>query len=76
MKERPDTAVEEATEEMKRWRSLNQSEVDQCWKSLAGRMDEEVLDRYKVEQSKKGCFKGTDNPLERKRVRRNKKYQK
>ena len=31
---------------MKRWRSLDQN--------LAERMDEEVLDKYKVEESKKG----------------------
>ena len=30
MKERPNIAVEEDTEEMKRWRSPNQSEVDLC----------------------------------------------
>ena len=66
--------MEEDTEEMKRWRSLNQSEMDPCWKKLAERMEEEVLDNYKVEESKKGCFKGRSNPLEWRRVRRNKKY--
>ena len=63
MKERPDTAVEEDTEEMKRWRSLNQSEMDLCWKNLAERMAEEVLDKYKVEKSKKGAFKGRCKPI-------------
>ena len=38
MKERPDIAAEEDTEEMKRWRSLNQSEMDLCWKNLAEKM--------------------------------------
>ena len=37
MKERPNIAVEEDTEEMKRCRSLNQSEIDLCWQSLAER---------------------------------------
>ena len=59
---------------MKRWRSLNQIETDLRWKSLAGRMEEEVLDKYHVEESKKGAFKGSGNPLEWKRVRRSKKY--
>ena len=57
MKERPNVAVEEDTEEMKRWRRLNQSEMDLCWKNLAENMEEEVLDKYKVEESKRGAFK-------------------
>ena len=74
MKERTNIAVEEDTEEMKRWRDLSQSEMDLCWKNLAERMEEEVLDKYKVEESKRGEFKGRGNPLEWKRVRRSKKY--
>ena len=61
MKERPDIAGEEDTEEMKRWRSLNQIEMDLCWKKLAERMEEEVLDKYKVEESKRGAFEGRGN---------------
>ena len=38
--------------------------VPGCWKSLAGRMEEEVPDKYKVEESKKGAFKGRGNPSE------------
>ena len=34
-------AVVEDTEEMRKWRSLSQSEMDLCWKNLA----EEVLDK-------------------------------
>ena len=64
MKERPNIAVEEGTEEMKIWRSPNPSEMDFCWKNLAERMEEEVLDKYKVEESKRGAFKGRGNPLE------------
>ena len=74
VKESPGIAVEEDTEEMKRWRSLNQSEMDLCWKNLAERMVEVVLDKYKVEESKKGAFQGRGNPLEWRRVRRNKRY--
>ena len=55
MKERPNIAVEEDTVEMKRWRSLNRSEMDLCWKNLAERMEEGVLDKYKVERSEQGA---------------------
>ena len=48
----------EDTEEMKKWRDLNQSEIDTCWKKLAERMEEEVLDKYKVEESKREAFRG------------------
>ena len=74
MKERSDMAVEEDTEEMKRWRGLNQSEIDRCWKNLAERMEEEILDKYEVEKSERGAFRGRGNPLEWKRLRRSKKY--
>ena len=43
-------------------------------RNLAERMEEEVLDKYEVEASKRGAFKGRGNPLEWKRVRRSKKY--
>ena len=50
MKERPNIAVEEDTEEMRNWRGLSQSEMDLCWKKLAERMEEEVLDKLEVEK--------------------------
>ena len=56
MKEKPNIAVEEDAEEMKKWRGLSQSEMDQSWKNLAEKMEEEVLDKYKVEESKKEGF--------------------
>ena len=42
MREKPNIAVEVDMEEMKRWRSLNQSEMDFSWKKLAEKMEEEV----------------------------------
>ena len=57
MKERPGMAVEEETEEMNKWRSLNQIGIYLCWKNLAERTEEEVLDKYNVEESKNGAFK-------------------
>ena len=59
---------------MKRWRSLNQIEMDLCWKKLAERMEEEVLDKYKVEESKRGVLKAEGNPLQWRKVRKNKRY--
>ena len=62
MQERPNFAVEEDTEEMKKWRDLNQSEIDTCWKKLAERMEEEVLDKCKVEESKRGPLEAEVTP--------------
>ena len=73
MKERPNIGVEEDTEEMKRWRSLNHSEMDLCWENLVEKM-EEALDKYKVEESKRGAFEGRGDSLEWRRVRKNKRY--
>ena len=52
---------------------MSQDEVDQCWRSLAERMEDEVLDKYKVEDSKKEAFKGRSAQSEWRRVRRSKK---
>ena len=49
--------------------------MDLCWKKLAERMEEEVLDKYKVEESKKEAFRGRGAPLELRRVRKSKKIQ-
>ena len=56
MKEKLSVAKEEDTEEVKKWRGLSQSEMDQSWKNLAGRTEEGVLDKYKVEESNKEAF--------------------
>ena len=59
--------MKEDTEEMRKW-----SEMDLCWKKLAERMEEDVLDNYKVEESKRGAFEGRGDPLEWRRVRKKK----
>ena len=46
MKDKANSLLEEDTEEMRKWRGLNQSEMDICWKKLAERMEEEVLEKY------------------------------
>ena len=75
MKEKPNVSLKEDTEEMSKWRGLSQNEMDQCWKNFAGRMEEEVLDKYKVEESKREAFRGSGVPLESRRRRKNKKKQ-
>ena len=72
MKEKPSISVVEDTEEMRKWRGLSQSEMDLRWKNLAGRMQEEVFRKYKVEESKREAFGGRGPPLEWTRVRKNK----
>ena len=52
------------TLEVKKWRGLSQSEIDQSWKNLAGRLEEEVLDKYKVEESNKEACRDRGAPLE------------
>ena len=74
MKDKPNSAVEEDTEEMRKWRSLGQSEMDLCWKNLAKKMEEEVMDKYKVEESIREAFRGRGASWEWRRVRKNKKY--
>ena len=48
--------------------------MDSCWKNLAERIQEEVLDKHKVEESKREVFRGGGALLEWRRVRKNKKY--
>ena len=48
--------------------------MDQRWKNLAGKIEAEVLDKYKVENSKREAYRGRDAPLEWRRLRRSKKY--
>ena len=73
MRETANIALEIDTEEMRKWRGLSQSEMDQCLKNLAGRMEEEVMGKDKVEESKKEAFRGRGAPLEWRRVRENEK---
>ena len=73
MKEKPNVAVVEDTEEMRKWRGMSQDGMNQCWKMLADRMEEEVLDKYNFEESNREAFGGR-GAVEWRRVRKNKKY--
>ena len=48
--------------------------MDQCWKNWAERMEQEILDKYMVKESKREAFTSRGAPLEWRRVRKNKKY--
>ena len=43
---------------MRKWRVLSQSETDLCWKNFVERVEEEVLHKCKVEDSKREAFRG------------------
>ena len=70
MEDKPSSSLEEDTEEMRKWRGMSQSEMDLCWKKLAERMEEEVQDKYKVEESKREASRGRGALLEWRRVRK------
>ena len=47
--------------------------MDQRWKNVAEKIKDDVLDKYKIENSKREAFGGRGAPLERRRVRKSKK---
>ena len=55
-KGKPSSSSVEDTEEIIKFRGLK-NEIDPCWTNLAERMEEEVLDNYKVEDSRERLTK-------------------
>ena len=53
MKDTPGSFLEKDIGENMKWRQVSQKEVDHCWKKLAEKMEDKVLDKYKVEDSKR-----------------------
>ena len=51
-----------------------QEEVDSLWEELCGKMVEEILEKYRVEESKKSAYKGRGEPLDWRIVKREKRY--
>ena len=74
MKHTSSSIVVEDTEETIGWRALSQLDVDECRKKIAEKVEEEVLNKYKVEDSKRGAYRGRGISLEWRRVRRSKTY--
>ena len=68
MKDKPCSSLEEDTGEMIEWRSMIQEEMDQLL------VEEEVLGKYKVEDSTRGAYRGRGSSLEWRRVRKSRKY--
>ena len=56
------------------WRALIQVDVDECWKKIAVKIEEDVLHKHKVEDSTREACRSRGMPLEWRRVRRTKKY--
>ena len=48
--------------------------MDLCWTNLAKKMEEEAMDKYKVDNGNREAFRGRGDPLEWRRVRKSKKY--
>ena len=72
IRDKVNSHVEIDTEEMIKWRSLSQGEIDQCWKNWE-KNEAEVVDKCKIEESKREAFKDRGAPLEWRRVRKNKR---
>ena len=51
------------TEERRLRRHIRQEGTNELWKELCGKMEEEVLEKYKVEQIKEDAYKGRGEPL-------------
>ena len=64
MKDQANSHLLEDTEEMRTWRGLNQEEIDQCWKEWSEKIEEEVLDKYKVEDCEREAYRSRGAPLE------------
>ena len=53
---------------------MSQDELDQCWQRLAEKMEEEILDKYKVDDSERVAYRGGGFPLEWTRVWKSRQY--
>ena len=75
MEEKTSNRENKDTDEIVQWRTIIQEETNHRWKELFGTMEEEVLEKYKVEETVKGAYKGRDEPSEWRIVQGVKKYQ-
>ena len=64
------------TEDMVQWKSINQEGLDNLWKELCGTMEEEVPEKYKVYENKRGADKGRGERSELRTVQSSKKDRK
>ena len=74
MKKKSSSVLVEDTEEMIGWRAMDQLDVNECWTKIVGKNEEEVVNTYKMEDSKREAHRGRGAPLEWRLVRRSKKH--
>ena len=58
LKNEPSSSLAEDSEEMMAWRTTSQEEMDDCRKKLAGKIEGEALDKYKVDDNRGGAYRG------------------
>ena len=75
MKDKLSTTLVKDTEDMISWRALSQLDVNECWMKIVRKIEDEVLDKYKLENTNKEAYRGRGEPSEWRIVRRVKKYQ-
>ena len=49
---------------MVQWRCVIQEEMKNVWKNVKNKIKKSALEKYKVDESKRGAFKGRGEPLE------------
>ena len=45
------------------WRSISWEGINELWKELSGKMEEEALKKYKVEETQESAYKERGEPL-------------
>ena len=69
MNDNESSYVVEDTEEMAEWRSINQEEMDRCWKEFAEKLEEDVVgQKIQGREQRKRSSRGRGSPLEWRRV--------
>ena len=61
-------------EEMTQWRNISKEGMAALMKESCGNMEEEVLEKYNVEETEKGCLQGVGERLMRQIMIKEKRY--
>ena len=65
----------EDAEGMVQWTSISQEGMNDLWKELRGEIEEEVIEKYKIEREKKEAYRGRGESLEWRIVKKGKTKQ-
>ena len=57
------------------WRNISKAGIHELWKELCGKMKEEILEKYIVQETKKGAYKERREPVEGQITKKEKKHQ-